>query len=211
MSKEETKAAGSSWFSLARVGLSEKFARRLPNQLTFLRFLLVPLFVVLLVSPTPQSRLFATIVYVIASFTDWLDGYIARAYDATTILGKLLDPLADKVLVTAALVMLAALPYEPRIPSWMVVVLLSREMIITGLRSLAAVKGVVVAASEMAKHKTAWTMLAIICLLIEEPYNIFGVLVNFHFTGMVFLWIALVLSIFTGIQYAVNLKDIFND
>ena len=112
--------------------------------------------------PRPQSNLWATAIFIIASLTDWLDGYIARLYQAETILGTLLDPLADKVLVMAALVMLAAAPSGPRVAAWMVVVLLAREFLVTGLRSLAAVKGTVVPASRWAKHKTAWTLIAII-------------------------------------------------
>lgn len=188
---------------------SNQIGRRAPNVLTVLRLLAVPVFVILLIDPTPQGNLWATAVFIIASLTDWLDGYIARLYDAESILGTLLDPLADKILVMAALVMLAAVPSEPRVPAWMVVVLLSRELIVTGLRSLAAVKGTIVPASRWAKHKTAWTLFAIICLLIDEPYNFFGMLVNFHISGMVFLWIALFFSVTTGIHYAVKLRAMF--
>ena len=144
-----------------------QFARRLPNILSVLRLLAVPLFVVLLIDPTPTARLWATSIFVVASITDWLDGYIARIYKAESILGTLLDPLADKILVMAALVMLAAVPHEPRVPAWIVVVLLSREFLVTGLRGVAAVKGIVVPASRWAKHKTAWTMLSIVFLLVD--------------------------------------------
>ena len=188
---------------------SEEVGRRAPNILTFLRLLAVPVFVILLIDPTPQSNLWATVIFIIASFTDWLDGYIARMYHAETILGTLLDPLADKILVMAALVMLTATPAGPRVAAWMVVVLLARELIVTGLRSLAAVQGTIVPASYWAKHKTAWTLFAIICLLIDEPYRIFGIMVNFHVSGIVFLWIALVISVTTGIDYAVKLRKMF--
>lgn len=188
---------------------SEEVGRRAPNIITFLRILVVPVFVFLLIDPTPESNLWATVIFIFASLTDWLDGYIARLYHAESILGTLLDPLADKILVMAALVMLAAIPSGPRVAAWMVVVLLARELIVTGLRSLAAVQGTVVAASRWAKHKTAWTLIAIICLLIDEPFHLFGVLVNFHLSGTVFLWIALVLSVGTGIDYAVKLRRMF--
>lgn len=188
---------------------SNDIGRRAPNFLTFLRLIAVPVFVWLLVDPTPQGSLWATVVFIVASVTDWLDGYIARIYRAESILGTLLDPLADKILVMAALVMLCAVPDEPRVPAWMVVALIAREFLVSGLRSLAAVKGIVVAASKGAKHKTAWTMIAIICLLVDQPYEIYGTLVDFHLAGMVFLWIALVLSLWTGADYAVKLRTMF--
>lgn len=190
---------------------SDEVGRKAPNVLTMLRILAVPIFVVLLIDPTPRSSLWAAAVFIVASLTDWLDGYLARLYHAESILGTLLDPLADKILVMAALVMLSAIHFEPRVPAWMVVLLLSREMIVTGLRSVAAVQGTVVAASRWAKHKTAWTMIAIIFLLINEPYEILGVLVDFHVAGMVFLWIALLFSLATGIAYGVNLRQMFRE
>ena len=183
--------------------------RRAPNALTILRILLVPVFIILLLNPTPTSGLWATVIFIGASITDWLDGYLARMYKAESIFGTLFDPLADKILTMAALVMLCAVPNEPRVPAWMVVALLSREMLVSALRSLAAVKGTIVPASRFAKHKTAWTMVAIVFLLINEPYEIFGVLVDFHFSGMVFLWIALAFSVGTGIAYANQLKRMF--
>ena len=189
--------------------VGSNFARRLPNILSVLRLLAVPLFVILLIDPTPTARLWATFIFVVASITDWLDGYIARIYKAESILGTLLDPLADKILVMAALVMLAAVPHEPRVPAWIVVVLLSREFLVTGLRGVAAVKGIVVPANRWAKHKTAWTMVAIIFLLIDEPYMVFGVPINFYLSGMVFLWIALFFTVTTGMQYAVQLRKVF--
>ena len=188
---------------------SDEVGKRAPNILTFLRLLAVPVFVFLLVNPTPQSSLWATAIFVVASLTDWLDGYIARIYRAESILGTLLDPLADKVLVMAALVMLCAVSSEPRVPAWMVVVLLGRELLVTGLRSLAAVQGTVVPASYWAKHKTAWTMIAIFFLLIDEPYEIWGTLVNFHLSGMIFLWLSLILSVWTGADYAIKLRKMF--
>lgn len=197
--------------SPTEVSWSDEVGKRAPNILTFARILAVPFFVYLLIDPTPQSSLWATLIFIVASLTDWLDGYLARLYHAESIVGKLLDPLADKILVMAALVMLAASPADPRVPAWMVVVLLSREMIVTGLRSLAAIRGVVVAATWWAKHKTAWTMIAIVFLLIDEPYSILGVLVNFHEAGMAFLWLALVISIATGLHYGVILRKYFTE
>lgn len=183
--------------------------KKVPNLLTLLRLLLVPLFVFLLVKPTPNSSFWACVLFVFASFTDWLDGYIARLYQSETTVGKLLDPLADKILVTAALIMLVANPQEPRVPAWIVVLLLSRDLLITGLRSLAALQGTIVAAGTLAKHKTAWTMIAIFCLLLREQYKIFGIEVNFFYLGMLGLWIALVLSLISGLGYAIRLRKMF--
>lgn len=189
----------------------DEVGRRAPNFLTLLRFLLVPVFVLILIDPTPSSNLWATLLFILAALTDWLDGYLARLFQAESILGKLLDPLADKVLVMSALVMMAGEPGGSRVPPWMVVVLLSREMIVTGLRSLAAVKRVVVPASEPAKHKTAWTMIAIVFLLVDRPYEIFGTVVDFHLSGLVFLWIALILAVYSGFLYAHALRALFSD
>ncbi len=183
--------------------------KQLPNILTLLRILAVPVFVMLLIEPSPQMGFWAMIIFVIASFTDWLDGYIARLYDAQSILGTLLDPLADKILVMSALVMLCSATSQQQVPAWIVVLLLAREFMVTGLRSLAAIQGVVVPASELAKHKTAWTFIAIICLLIKEPYEIYNTLIDFHLSGMIFLWIALAFSIVSGVQYAINLRNVF--
>jgi CDP-diacylglycerol---glycerol-3-phosphate 3-phosphatidyltransferase len=186
---------------------SQKLGRRAPNILTFLRMLMVPVFVFLLINPTKQMHLWATGVFIIASLTDWLDGFLARRYRAETRLGTLMDPIADKILVMAALVMLAALPTEPRIPAWIVVVLLSREMFVNGLRSLAAARGTIVPASRWAKHKTAWTMIAIVFLLVRETYSVFGVAVNFHFIGFALLLVGLFFSLTTGYTYARDLKS----
>jgi CDP-diacylglycerol---glycerol-3-phosphate 3-phosphatidyltransferase len=205
--EEKTEAVQPS--SVSQAYISEDMGKKLPNLLTLLRIIAVPIFVLLLVSPSPSSRLTATIIFVIASITDWLDGYIARLYKAESILGTLLDPLADKVLVMSALVMLSAVPSEPRVPAWMVVALLARELLVTGLRSLAAVKGIVVAASNSAKWKTAVTLLAIFFLLVAEPYSVLGVEWNFFRIGMFFLWISLILSLSSGMDYAIKLKNLF--
>lgn len=186
-----------------------KIIRLVPNLLTSLRVLLVPILVVLLIRPTPSSNIWAVMLFIAASVTDWIDGYIARAFNAHTVFGKLLDPLADKILVMAALVMMASASPVPRVPAWMVVLILSREMIVTGLRSLAAFYGVVVPASLLAKHKTFWMMAAIPLLLLNRPYDIFFCVIDCHKLGMVFLWAALLYSIISGIGYAARLCTLF--
>ncbi|MCC6931670.1 MAG: CDP-diacylglycerol--glycerol-3-phosphate 3-phosphatidyltransferase [Deltaproteobacteria bacterium] len=185
--------------------------KRAPNLITFGRLALVPVFVILLMEPSPVKNMYATVIFIIASLSDWLDGYLARVFKAESILGKMLDPLADKVLVMSALVMLCCIPSEPRVSGWMVVVLLARDMIITGLRSLAALKGVVVPASRLAKHKTAWTMLAIIGLLIAQKISVMGIIIDFLVIGNILLWLALLLSVISGILYFIELRNLFND
>ncbi len=192
------------------VDWKRKLAKQSPNLLTGMRLLAVPFFVWLLIDPTPNGGLWATGIFIAASLTDWLDGYLARLYHAESIVGKLLDPLADKILTMAALVMLTGAGSERAIPAWIVVALLARDMLVTGLRSLAAVKGNIVEASRFAKHKTAWMMVAIICLLISGRYSVFGVVVDFHWSGMVFLWISLFFSVTTGLHYAVKLRKVFD-
>jgi len=180
--------------------------KSLPNIITGIRFFFVPIFIILMLKPTPDRMLWSAAIFLLASVTDWLDGYLARVYDAESILGKLLDPLADKVLVLAALVMLCAHPGGARVAPWMVILLLSREFLVMGLRSLAAVKGTVVAASYWAKHKTAWTMIALTCLLVDRSHSFFSISFNFNLIGTFAIWVALALSIWSGWQYAYRLK-----
>jgi CDP-diacylglycerol--glycerol-3-phosphate 3-phosphatidyltransferase len=193
--EKQHQSLGESW--------GEFVGRRAPNALTFLRFLLVPIFVILMEGET--KHFWATFVFVLAAATDWLDGYLARLYQAESILGKVLDPLADKILVMAALILLSTFPESEGIPAWMVITLLSREMIINGLRSLAALNSTVVPASRLAKHKTAWTMTAIIILLMGQPVSF----LNFHLLGMIALWIALTFSVVSAAQYAYALRRFY--
>jgi len=175
-----------------------------PNLLTFLRIALIPLLVILLLSPSRTSCFFATAIFAIASITDWLDGYIARRMGIVTLFGKFLDPIADKLIVAAALIMI--LPYN-RAPAWMVLIILSREIIITGLRSIASTEGIVIPASNLGKFKTIFQIVAILALLLHYDYYwFFGIqnpylYVNMHNVGMFYLWIATILTIWSGIDY----------
>lgn len=176
----------------------------LPNLLTFFRIALIPLLVILLLSPTRTAGFFATVLFALAAVTDWLDGYIARRMGIVTIFGKFLDPIADKLIVAAALIMI--LPYE-RAPAWMVLIILSREIIITGLRGIASTEGIVIPASNLGKFKTIFQIVAILCLLLHYGYNwFFGIQnpylhVNMHNVGMFYLWIATIITIWSGIDY----------
>ena len=138
----------------------------LPNFLTLLRILAVPVVVVALLDGTPNGDTLAAIVFALAAMTDGLDGYIARSRDSITTFGKLMDPLADKLLITAALVSLVSLN---RLPAWVAMVIIAREFAITGLRSIAAERGVIIAASWMGKVKTVLQIGAVFALITFNP------------------------------------------
>lgn len=175
-----------------------------PNILTMLRIAAIPLMAALLTSPTRTAGFWAAIVFSLASITDWLDGYLARRMGIVTVFGKFLDPIADKLIVTAALIMI--LPFG-RAPAWMVLVIIGREIIITGLRGIASSEGIVIQASDLGKFKTIFQIVAILGLLLHFSYNwFFGMEhpllhANMHNVGMFFLWIATVLTVWSGMDY----------
>jgi CDP-diacylglycerol--glycerol-3-phosphate 3-phosphatidyltransferase len=171
-----------------------------PNLLTLIRIGTVPLLVVLLLFPGPAPSAVAAAVFFAASITDFLDGYIARNYGSGSTVGKFLDPLADKLVVTSALIMLSGIPRTPRIPAWIVAVLVSREILVTGLRAVAAAEGRVIAAEELGKYKMVLQVMAVQGLLIHYTY--FDI--DFFAAGLFILWIALALSIWSGVEYFVT-------
>ena len=144
-------------------------AVNLPNLLTFGRVVAIPFFVWLLDAPTPVRGFWACIVFTAAAITDMLDGYLARKLGVVSVLGKFLDPLADKLIVMAALVWMVPMG---RIPAWVVVLLLAREISVTGLRSVAASEGVVISAGQEGKTKTALQMIGIVALVLGYPYHL---------------------------------------
>lgn len=174
--------------------------RHLPNLISILRIVLVPVLVVILLSPSRTAAVLAGCTFFLASWSDFFDGYLARRHGITTSLGKLLDPMADKLIVMAALVMLAAMPREPRVPAWMVVAIVGREIAVTGLRAMATSEGIVLAAEELGKYKMILQMFALQGLLLH--YDFLGV--DFHTAGMYFLWASLVLSLWSGVDYHVR-------
>ena len=175
----------------------------LPNLLTLLRVALVPVLVLTLLRPTPGGRAAAAACFMLACFTDFFDGWLARRHGLTTALGQLLDPLADKLIVAAVLIMLAAVPPEPRVPAWMAVVIVLRELAVTGLRGIASSGGVTLAAQELGKYKMILQMFALEALLVHYRYPLpgTGLELDFHAAGMVFLWMALVLAVWSGVDY----------
>jgi CDP-diacylglycerol--glycerol-3-phosphate 3-phosphatidyltransferase len=168
-----------------------------PNLLTLFRIATVPILVWLLTYIGPIPSAIAAGVFFLATITDFFDGYLARSYNSVTALGKFLDPLADKLIVIAALIMLAGMDRVPHVPAWMVVVLVSREIVVTGLRAIAAVEGMVLAAEELGKYKMTLQAIALHGLLIHYTY--------FHVDcfafGMFVLWIAMVVSVWSAGDY----------
>jgi CDP-diacylglycerol---glycerol-3-phosphate 3-phosphatidyltransferase len=192
-----------------------KDALNIPNLLTMARIAAIPFFVWLLDSPTPVRGFWACIVFTAAAITDVLDGYLARKLGVVSVLGKFLDPLADKLIVMAALVWLVPMG---RIATWVVVLLLAREFIVTGLRSVAASEGVVISAGQDGKTKTALQMIGIVALLLGYPYHLsyLGIdlgLVDMVHVGRVLVYLSLLFSVASAAQYmrlfaaAVEAKD----
>lgn len=178
-------------------------AVNIPNLLTFGRILMIPLCLWFLDQDTPKSGFWAGIVFTGAAITDVLDGYLARKLGVVSVLGKLIDPLADKLIVMACLVWLVPMN---RIPAWVVVALLSRELSITALRGVAASEGVIISAGQEGKTKTALQMIGIIALLAGFPYrlNYLGIdlgIVDFVKVGQVLVYLSLVFSVASAAQY----------
>ncbi len=171
----------------------------LPNKLTLARMALIPFFIIFLLM---QHYYIAASIFIAASLTDFLDGYIARKYHLVTSFGKLMDPLADKLLVMSALVCLVELG---DVPSWMVIIIISREFIISILRAVAASEGIVIAASKWGKYKTISQMAAIISILFRNyPFESWGVPFS-----LIALWVAVILTIISGVDYIVKNKQLF--
>ena len=157
------------------------------NKLTLLRIvLIVPFIIILLLGPNSLIyRLIAFVIFSVASLTDFLDGYLARKFNLITNFGKLMDPLADKILVLSSLMVFVELKY---VPAWMVIVIIARDFLINGIRSLAASKGNVIPAGNLGKIKTTTQMIAILLIILlgRSPYNIYVMAVPVFFT----LWSA---------------------
>lgn len=176
-----------------------------PNTLSLVRVFLAPLVLLFLslriaapvaifpfpdwIEPPSWGDLLAGAVFIIAAITDSLDGYIARKHRLVTTLGKFIDPLADKVLVIAAMIALVDLH---RIPAWIVLVIITREFVVTGLRLVAAAEGVVIAASKGGKLKTFFQIIALTMLILKIP------------GGMILMWVAMILTVWSGMEYLIN-------
>ncbi len=171
----------------------------LPNKLTIARMCMVPLFMIALLINTPTMRIVATVIFALASLTDMLDGKIARKYNLVTNFGKLMDPLADKVLTAAAMICLVQLG---DLAGWIAVVIIFREYLITGLRSVAASENIVVAANNWGKIKTVCQMIALILLMLKpQIVALCGIDL-----GLWLMYVAVALTIYSGLDYVLKLN-----
>jgi CDP-diacylglycerol--glycerol-3-phosphate 3-phosphatidyltransferase len=176
----------------------------LPNLLTLARIAAIPAVVILLLFDSRTTSFFAAAVFGAAAITDWLDGWLARKWQVVTVLGKFLDPLADKLIVMAALIML--IPHG-RVPAWAVFLILAREMVVTGLRSIASSEGIVISASDLGKYKTIFQMTAIPGLLLHYDYYwLFGLRwelfhVDMHIFGIFYFYVAFFMTMWSGGDY----------
>lgn len=166
----------------------------LPTKITLLRMLLVPFLLAFLIAPSRVNALMAALIFGAAAVTDWLDGHLARSTQQVTTLGKLLDPIADKILLAAGLIPLVGLG---RVPAWMAAIMLIREFAVSGLREIAAAEQVIIHASPMAKAKTVLQIAAILLLILD--YSLWSV--TFNLLGMGLLTLSLALSLISGVEY----------
>jgi len=178
----------------------------LPNKITLSRIMLVPIFVIIPFLPIPHSNLIALLIFIIAASTDGIDGHIARSHNQVTNFGKFLDPLADKLLVTAALI---ALVGQAKIPSWVATVIIAREFIVTGIRLLAVGEGRVIAASMWGKVKTVTQIIAI-CLLFLDTYKIANTLLQaiVSYSATIMLIVAVITTLYSCYDYIMKNIDI---
>jgi len=173
-----------------------------PNLLSLCRILIIPVLVYLLTFPDRTSSLLAAGLFLLAAVTDFFDGYLARRNKSVSDLGKILDPLADKLMVASALIMLAAIdrPNEPSVPAWLVVVILARESAVTVIRGIALSEGIVMHAETLGKYKFILQAIAVVALLIH--YQHWGL--DFFAAGMYFLVLSGVIAIWSGVNYHVQ-------
>ncbi|MDU6783027.1 MAG: CDP-diacylglycerol--glycerol-3-phosphate 3-phosphatidyltransferase [Peptoniphilus harei] len=170
-----------------------------PNKLTLMRTLMVPIFVLCMYLDFNNSRIVATIIFAIASFTDFLDGYLARRDNLVTNFGKFADPLADKILVCSAMIMLVS---SGEMPAWAVIIIIAREFTITGFRIIAASENITIAASPLGKFKTVTQLISNILLLTG--------LSNLRPIGMGIFYLAVVFTVISGADYLIKNKKVLD-
>jgi CDP-diacylglycerol--glycerol-3-phosphate 3-phosphatidyltransferase len=169
----------------------------LPNTISMLRIGVIPVLFFLLLSPGKVMSLVIAILFIAAALTDLLDGYIARKYQIVTTMGKFLDPIADKLIVNTAMIMMIPIS---RIPAWIVAVIVIRDFTVDGIRNIASSNGIVIQASPLGKRKTLCQIFAVSALMIHYPF----IGADAHAVGMVILYIALILTVVSGIEYFVK-------
>ena len=184
--------------------ISRRDTFNLPNTITLMRISVVPFLFILLSDPGEFWSLVIAGLFVVASITDFFDGYIARKYHMITTMGKFLDPIADKIIVNTAMILMIPIG---RIPAWIVAITIIRDLIVDVIRSIASSEGIYIQASILGKQKTVTQIIAVTALMIH--YSIFGI--NAHIVGTVVLYIALFLTIYSGIDYFIKLyKSVVN-
>lgn len=181
-------------FDRLPIAASRKETFNLPNTITMLRIGIIPILFFLLLSPGPTGSLVIAALFIIACLTDLLDGYIARKYMLVTTIGKLLDPIADKLIVNAAMILMIPIG---RIPAWIAVVTIIRDITVDGIRSIASSEGIIIQASRLGKQKTLTQIIAISALMIHYP--LFGI--DAHMVGIAVLYLALFLTVYSGLDY----------
>jgi CDP-diacylglycerol--glycerol-3-phosphate 3-phosphatidyltransferase len=181
-------------FDRLPISLEKREAFNFPNTVTILRLAVIPVLFLLLLSPGPTGSLVIAFFFILAALTDILDGYIARKYQVETVMGKFLDPIADKLIINTAMILMIPIG---RIPAWIVAVIILRDFIVDGIRSIASSDGLIIQASLHAKQKTLCQNFAVSALMIHYP--LFGA--DAHVVGMVILYVALVLSLISGAEY----------
>ncbi|MCJ8502574.1 CDP-diacylglycerol--glycerol-3-phosphate 3-phosphatidyltransferase [Desulfatitalea alkaliphila] len=174
-----------------------------PNTLTLFRVLAVPLVIMLLMVPNRFTCFLAAVIFSIAAITDYFDGFLARRHNMVSNLGKVMDPVADKLLVASTFIMLTALGW---VPAWVVCVIVGRELAVSGLRNLMAEHREDVSASKLGKLKTGFQIAAAIPLIVHYPY--LGI--DIHVIGMFFLWGALIFTLWSGIDYFVRYRRLLH-
>ncbi len=181
-------------FDKLPISKDKKDVFNLPNTITMVRIGIIPILFILLINPGRTLSLVIAVLFILAAITDLLDGYVARKYGIVTKLGKYLDPLADKLIVNTAMIMMIPIG---RIPAWIVAIIIMRDLAVDGLRSIASTDDMVIQASTLGKQKTLCQVIAVSALLIHYP--LFGA--NAHAVGIVVLYIALALTIWSGVDY----------
>ena len=182
-----------------RQTIKEEFTN-LPNLISLARIGAIPLVLWFIDDSDPYRSLYACILFLAASVSDAIDGYLARTRNQITVVGKFLDPLADKLLVMAVLVYMVRIG---RVEDWLAVILIGREIAITGLRGIAVSEGLVIAASRFGKNKTAFQLVGISFLIIHFPYPLIftKAVIDFHVVGIYVLYVSLALSLFSAVHY----------
>ncbi|MDR3148556.1 MAG: CDP-diacylglycerol--glycerol-3-phosphate 3-phosphatidyltransferase [Oscillospiraceae bacterium] len=176
------------------------------NKITLLRIALIPIFMVLMLLDQPATRVAALLIFILAGVTDHIDGYVARKYNQITIFGKFMDPLADKIMVTSAMMILVA---WGRMPSWAAVIIIAREFAVSGLRLIAAAKGDVIAAGFSGKLKTTVSIIAI-CFMITDRVHDFEIIPHLLNVDMAGSMLMVIVTVWSGVEYFVRNRKILD-